>query len=804
MKKKTKSYFKQEIISFNTEVAYRKNMYYDYLRHLSTRRNNGEVVDAEFSFIRSKLLEIEQNKLNALGYILKANVLSEDEKLSVFHVTTQNRIKRTIEILQDGESTTTDTERIKTIFAENFERTFNAEFAENEENFTTINYLNKTLNSNETDFLTSPISENELKQTLRSCSKKKSPGIDGLTYEFYIKNFDLIKHDLLSLLNRFLENPSEIPENFADGVITLIPKLNAPKTVNDFRPISLLNTDYKIFSKILANRLKDSIQKLIENGQSACLNGKSCVTNLTKLRNLIANKGRSRANKFAIMSLDLEKAFDRVKLAFLWKCLEKMNFPTQFIEVLKALYKNAKSRILINGTLTREIRIKNSVRQGCPLSMALFVIYIEPLIQMINFITSGTTLQQNQIKCMAYADDINFIVSSNDEIDKIFEGINTFCKEANAKLNFQKSSFMRVNNCNIGPQMIAEKDFLKILGITLYADIKQTVEKNYEKLLNNINYMINLHQRRNLNIIQKIWFANTFVLSKMWYLSQIIPPENLMLAKLRKTIGKFIWNGLLYKINRCQLFLSPKKGGLSLIDIEMKAKALFIKNILYKIEDNIVVPNIDFLLLETSIRGLLTRNMREWLTDSEDLQNGNLTSVKMLYFHFLDLRNHKPRVETEYPNIDWTQIWKNLSSSFLPTDWRAAVYLLVNDAVPNAARMRRHRISLDCPLCRVCGHNDDNIHRLRLCDGSVRTWNWLNHKLKNVLRLDIDDPEELLVNVLGRKEEAGLFLTIGVMYYNMKNYKEGTIREMENVIRQIRWSKRHILERKFGNLLNTF
>jgi Reverse transcriptase (RNA-dependent DNA polymerase) len=598
--------------------------------------------------------------------------------------------------------------------------------------------------------------------------------------------------------------PSEIPENFSDGVITLIPKISTPRTVNDFRPISLLNTDYKLFSKILANRLKDSIQKLIENGQSACLNGKSCVTNLIKLRNLIANKGRSRRNKFSIMSLDLEKAFDRVRLAFLWKCLEKMNFPRQFIEVLKALYANAKSRILINGTLTREFRIKNSVRQGCPLSMALFVIYIEPLIQMINCKTAGTTLQQTQIKCMAYADDINFIVTKNDEVDTIFEEINTFCNEANAKINFQKSSFMRVNNCNIGPQMIAEKDFLKILGITLYADIKQTVVKNYEKLLNNINYLINLHQRRNLNIIQKIWFANTFVLSKMWYLSQIIPPENLILAKLRKTIGKFIWNGLLYKINRCQLFMSPKKGGLSLIDIEMKAKALFIKNILYKVEDDTVVPNSDFLLLETTIWGLLTRNMREWLTEAEDLQNGNLTSVKMLYFHFLDLRNHKPRVETEYPNIEWAQIWKNLSHSFLPTDWRANVYMLVNDAVPNAARLRRHRISMDCPVCRVCGNTDDNIHRLRLCAGSVRTWDWLNHKLKNVLRLEIDDPEELLVNGLGRKEEAGLFLTFGVMSYNLKNFKEGSIQEMENSIRRIRWSKRHILEKKFGNLLNIF
>jgi len=528
MKKKTKSFFRQEIIQFNTEIANNKNMYYNYLNELSMRRNNGEDVHAEFCFTRSKLLEIEQNKLNAMGYILKPSVLSEEEKLSVFHVTNQKKNQKVITNLQDGESLTTNSERIKTIFVEHFEKLFNGENNQTNEHYDSINFLNQTLDNNDALFLTNQITENELKMTLRSCSKKKSPGIDGLTYEFYLKNFEIMKNDLLTLFNRFLENPNEIPANFSDGVIILLPKISPARSVKDYRPISLLNSDYKIFAKILANRLKECIQKIIHDGQTACINGKSCVSNLTKLRNLVANKTKSRRIKFTIMSLDLEKAFDRVKLDFLWKCLEKMQFPEQFIGILKALYKNAKSKIMINGTLTRDFKIKNSVRQRSPLSMARFVIYIEPLIQMINNMTVGISLQQSSIKCMAYADDINFIVTSDSDADRIFEGICNFCNESNAKINLEKSAFLRINNCPIGPQLIAERDCLKILGITLYPDLKKIIEKNYEKILNNINYMINLHKRRNLNIVQKIWFANTFILSKLWYLSQIVPPENLM------------------------------------------------------------------------------------------------------------------------------------------------------------------------------------------------------------------------------------------------------------------------------------
>jgi hypothetical protein len=91
-----------------------------------------------------------------------------------------------------------------------------------------------------------------------------------------------------------------------------------------------------------------------------------------------------------------------------------------------------------------------------------------------------------------------------------------------------------------------------------------------------------------------------------------------------------------------------------------------------------------------------------------------------------------------------------------------------------------------------------------MCAGAALTWNWLDRKLKNVLHLGIDDPEELLVTNLGREEEAGFWLTVGVMHYNLKNYKNGNIQELENILRRMRWSKKRILERKFENLLNIF
>jgi hypothetical protein len=114
---------------------------------------------------------------------------------------------------------------------------------------------NRNDHNNTLDFITARVDDDfgnqlirditieEIKKTLDSCSKKKSPGPDGLTYEFYSRNFDTIKEDLVALFNKFLENPNTIPKDFSKGANVLIPKKCNANEINNFRPISLLNCD---------------------------------------------------------------------------------------------------------------------------------------------------------------------------------------------------------------------------------------------------------------------------------------------------------------------------------------------------------------------------------------------------------------------------------------------------------------------------------------------------------------------------------------------------------------------------------
>jgi exonuclease III len=797
-KNKTKAHYKSEAISFNRECARRKSFFYGLLQELATRQNNNLDSDVNIGYAKQQLCEIEKEKLAALGYKMKSKVLCEDERLNLFHFVKQKDSGKSMSALKIDGATVRDPFLMKQ-HIEEFYRSILADRNEQvNRSFITLNFITTRINNEYADSLLRPITADEIQTTLKTCTKKKSPGPDGLTYEFYQRNFETVKDDLHTLFNNFLLHPNTVPENFANGIIVLIPKKKNPDGINDYRPISLLNCDYKLFTKILANRITAHLDQIIGEEQSACISDKSCVGNITKLRNLLAKATSSRRLKFAIFSLDMNKAFDRVDHEYLWRCLEKFGFPQRFIELLKNLYKNAKSQVLVNGFLTNQIPINRSVRQGCPLSMVLFVLYIEPLLKMINEVISGEQIGQSTVKALAYADDVCYVVKNDKESDEVLLATQTFCNESGAVLNKTKSEFLRVNQCQIGPQLITENSSIKILGLKFSTNLNATIKLNFENLTSTIKFMLRQNSIRNLNLIQKVWFANTFVLSKLWYVSQVIPPGNAHIAQMKTAIGNFLWAGYLYRVHRTQLWLPRKKGGLALISIEDKTKALFLKNLMLKKTDGTTIYEPDFLFNERQ-QLILSRNMREWAELSTEYDTRTLVTTKLIYNEMLRRKEIVPHIEQKVPEINWENVWRNISLNHLPTDWASAAYQVLNDIIPSGQKLFRHRISADPPVCRTCGLLDSTDHRVKYCHGSQNIWNFIKDLFIQRLNLQIN-PDELLGEKLNKNGEIGLWITLAATWFNVKNFKDGRLEEFKQEMRSMRWRKRHLLE-KYGNLI---
>ena len=182
------------------------------------------------------------------------------------------------------------------------------------------------------------LSEYEIETAINQMTKKKPPGPDGLSIEFYIHCWSIIKHEVIKML-RELFSTQFIKPQIKTGYLTLIHKKGPKNQITNYRPISLLNYDLKIFSKCLTNRLKPFIADIAHEHQYA-KPGKQISSVTTLLRDLWWDVCNSESDAYFI-SFDFQKAFDSVDQQWLLRVLQKMNFPTNFIQIIKSLNNNA-------------------------------------------------------------------------------------------------------------------------------------------------------------------------------------------------------------------------------------------------------------------------------------------------------------------------------------------------------------------------------------------------------------------------------------------------------------------------------
>ena len=129
-----------------------------------------------------------------------------------------------------------------------------------------------------------------------------------------------------------------------------------------------MNTDHKIIAKVLANRIKGVLGDLIAPTKAYSVPGRDITNTICTIRDLVHYMEKDKRGGI-VLSLDLNKAFDRVDHQFLFKTMERFRFGERMIAWIELLYRNAKSYVKCNGVLTNTFPLERSVRQGCPLSV---------------------------------------------------------------------------------------------------------------------------------------------------------------------------------------------------------------------------------------------------------------------------------------------------------------------------------------------------------------------------------------------------------------------------------------------------
>ena len=224
----------------------------------------------------------------------------------------------------------------------------------------------------------------EVKQAINQMAPLKASGPDDMPPLFYQHYWNLIGDDISNTVLHYL-NSGTLLERLNHTFITLIPKNKNPVFASEFRPISLCNVLYKIFSKVLANRLKKILPNIITENQSAftksCLISNNILIAFESLHSMQKHTGKE---GFMAIKLDMSKVYDKVEWSYLQSVMEKMGFTKNWISLMMLCVKTVTYSILVNGEPKDIIIPSRGIRQGDSLSPFLFLLCTEGLNELLN------------------------------------------------------------------------------------------------------------------------------------------------------------------------------------------------------------------------------------------------------------------------------------------------------------------------------------------------------------------------------------------------------------------------------------
>ena len=431
----------------------------------------------------------------------------------------------------------------------------------------------------EKEELEGEITLEECKEVLKTFSSGKSPGEDGFTWEFYNCFFDLLSEDLINCYNAAYKE-GEMSISQRRGTITLIPKEDSNLLhLTNWRPITLLNLDYKIASKAIAKRFERVLKRLINPDQTGFIKDRYIGQNI-RLINDILEQTVAQNIPGILLQLDFKKAFDTIEWKFIQKTLALFNFGDSIQRWISTLYINSESSIMNNGFCTNPFKLSRGVRQGCPLSPYLFILSVEILACKIrqNREIQGIQIFEKEFKISQFADDTSLLCSSCESVKNAIQVLNNFGAVSGLRLNPSKTKALW-----LGPwrhkvdepfQFYWPKEPIRALGIFIPYHQKQNEVKNFKAKVDKLSTILDIWQSRNLTLLGRVLITKCLGISQLVYSMSILDTPSEYIKATNSLLFKFIWKKKQDKIKRKVMSLDYSHGGLRAPNIELMSKSL--------------------------------------------------------------------------------------------------------------------------------------------------------------------------------------------------------------------------------------
>ena len=300
--------------------------------------------------------------------------------------------------------------------------------------------LSNTLLQTDKQLCDQNITIDECRNALFSMKLNKSPGSDGLSVEFYQTFWDQLGDSFMNALNESILK-GQLTNTQGDGILSLIFKSGDETSLSNWRPITLLNVDYKIIARVLAQRLQKVIAKIVSSDQNGYIKNRFIGFSIRQIQDIIDYAEECNLNG-VLLFLDYQKAFDSIEWNFMNMTLETFGFGNAFINLVKMLYENANNKIVNNGWVSNSFEISRGIRQGCPISALLYILAAEIMAERIrhNDNIRGIKVGRSKIiKLTQMADDTTIFLESEHNIPILLNEIQRFSEVSGLILNKAKT-----------------------------------------------------------------------------------------------------------------------------------------------------------------------------------------------------------------------------------------------------------------------------------------------------------------------------------------------------------------------------
>ena len=315
-----------------------------------------------------------------------------------------------------------------------------------------------------------PPSGEEVREALFSMHPNKAPGIDGLHALFFQKFWHIVGPDVILFVQDWWNGGVDLSA-LNKMCIVLIPKCDSPKSMKDFRPISLCTVVYKILSKTLANRLKVVLPSIISPNQSAFVPRRLITDNaLVAFEIFHAMKRRDvRGDGVCALKLDMSKAYDRVEWGFLERVMVKMGFCVEWISKVMACISSVSFTFKVNGMVEGSLVPSRGLRQGDPISPYLFLLCADAFSTLLTKAAQEKRIHGARIcrgaplvSHLFFADDsILFTKASVQECSVVADIISKYERASGQKVNLSKTEVV-FSKC---VEVQRRNEIVSILGV---------------------------------------------------------------------------------------------------------------------------------------------------------------------------------------------------------------------------------------------------------------------------------------------------------------------------------------------------